>query len=146
MASLKPLTAAVIVGLVIAVVITGTIAYYTLRVHGSGKIKVVGAKAYSDPGATLEVSAIDWGVISPGGISQATIYLKSTSTVPVNMTLTTENWSPPAAAQYMTLTWNLSPQTLSPGEVRAVILTLRVSQNIVGVIDFSFDVVITAAG
>lgn len=139
-------TALAIVGLVVAAVVVGSVVYYALRIRGVGHIKLVGVKAFSDPGATLEVSAVDWGDISPGSYGQVLLYLKSTSTVPANWTLTTENWDPSAAKNFMALSWDYDGSKLQPGEIRAVRFTLTVMLSITGVTDFSFDVVITASG
>ena len=135
-----------IVGLVVTAVVVASLVVYVLRVRGTGRIKVVGLKAYADPEATKEVSAIDWGTIPAGGISQTMLYLKSTSTVPSNLTLTTENWDPSVAEQFMTLTWDYDGTPLQPAEIRAVTFTLRVSEDVVGITEFAFDLVITAAG
>jgi len=140
------LAALAIVGLVLAAVVVGAVVYYSLRLHGHGTIKLVGLKAYSDPAATLEVSAVDWGLIPPGGVSQVLLYLKSTSTTPANWTLTTENWDPSAAQNFMVLTWDYDGGTLQPGEIRAVRFTLQVSVNISAIVDFALDIVVTAAG
>ena len=139
-------TALAIVGLIVAAVVVGAVVYYTLQLRGSGRIKTVGLKVYSDPGATLEVSAVDWGDIAPGGVSQVLLYLKSTSTVPTNLTLTTQNYDPSTAQNYMTLTWDYDGSTLQPGEIRAVRFTLAVAEAITGIVEFAFDIVITAAG
>jgi len=135
-----------ITGLIVTAIVVGAVAYYTLRIRGTGRIKLIGVKAYSDAELTKEVAAIDWGTIAPGGYSQVTLYLKSTSTAPSNLTLSTEAWEPAVAQNYMTLTWDYDGSTLQPGEVRTVILTLKVSPDISGVIDFAFDIIITAAG
>lgn len=137
------------VWVVIAIVVVTSVAYaaipYLLRIRGSGRIITVGLEAYADAGATQPVSEIDWGEISPGGTAVATLYLKSTSSVPVTLSFGLENWSPAAAADYMTVDWDYDGSTLQPGEVRGVRFTLRVSGSISGITNFEFDLVITAA-
>ena len=86
------------------------------------------------------------GVIGPGEAKEVTLYLKNTGNVPVNLTLSTENWSPAVAADYMTLTWDYDGTPVVAGAVRRVIITLSVATNITGVAEFSFDILITAAG
>ena len=142
----KQVAALAITGIVITAVVVGVIIYYRLRITGTGRITVIGLEAYADAECTKQVSAINWGEISPSGYSQATLYLKSTSNKPVNLTLTTENWSPSVAEQYLTLTWNYAGDVLQPSEVRAVIFTLSVSADVTGVTDFSHDMILTAAG
>jgi hypothetical protein len=139
-----------IVGIAAAVVVTAVVTvavmYYSLRIRGSGRIVTVGIEAYADAGATQPVSAIDWGKISPGGAAAATIYLKSTSSVPVTLSLAAENWSPAAAANYITPDWTYDGSALQPGEVRPVEIGLRVSESITGITNFEVDLVITASG
>lgn len=139
-----------IVGIVAAVVVTAVVVaavmFFTLRVRGSGRIVTIGLEAYADVNCTTLVDAIDWGDISPGGSSAATIYLKSTSSVPVNLTLAVENWSPAAAADYMTVEWSYDGSALEPGEIRSVTIGLLVAEDITGVSKFEHDLVITAAG
>lgn len=126
--------------------VVGAVVYYTLRLRGSGKIRTVNVKVYSDPAATIEVSAVDWGEISPGGQSRIQLYVKNTGNVVANLTLTAENWAPSSAANYMTLSWDYNGQALQLNEVRPVLFTLSVASNITGITDFSVDLVITAAG
>ena len=146
MVTKNELMALAIVGLIVTAIVVGVIVYYELRIQGTGRIKLVGTKAYSDPEGTLEISAIDWGEIPPGGYSYTTIYLKSVSTAPINLTLSTELWDPPGADQFIFLTWDYDGRVISPGEIIAVTFTLQVSTAIIGITEFSFDIVIVAAG
>jgi len=146
MFSTKQLVGVVIAAVVVTAVVTAAVMYYTLRIRGHGWIVTIGIDAYADAGATQPVSEIDWGEISPGGSSAATIYLKSTSSVPVTLSLALENWIPAAAADYMTVDWNYDGSVLQPGEVRSVTLTLQVSGSITGITNFEFDLVITSSG
>ena len=144
MISAKQWVGVVLIAVVATAVVTATAMYFALRVRGHGRIKTVGLEAYADQGATQPVSEIDWGEIWPGGTAVATVYLKSTSSVPVTISLTLENWIPAAAANYMTVEWDYDGTALQPGEVRAVIFPLRVSGSITGITNFEFDLVIVA--
>lgn len=135
----------VIGALVVAVVILA-IAYYSVRISGTGTIKTVGVKVYADEGLTKEISSVDWGAIPPGGTSAVTFWIKSTSTVPINLTLTTDVWNPPQAQQYLTLSWDYNNSTMQPNAVIVTDLTLKVSPQVSGITTFSFDMVITASG
>ncbi|MBA7646862.1 hypothetical protein ES703_54628 [subsurface metagenome] len=136
----------VLVAVVVTAVVTVAAVFFALRVRGRGRIVTVGLEAYADPGATQLVSWIDWGDISPGGTAVATLYLKSTSSVPVTLSLVLENWIPSAAQDFLTVEWDYDGSALQPGEVRAVVFPLRVSGSISGISNFEFDLVITAAG
>ena len=146
MVTRNQLIGVVIAAVVVTAVVTAAVMYFALRVRGHGRIVTVGLEAYADPGATQPVSEIDWGDIWPGGTAVATIYLKSTSSVPVTISLALENWIPSAASDYMTVEWDYDGSALQPGEVRDARFTLRVSSSITGITNFEFDLVITAAG
>jgi hypothetical protein len=146
MATTEQITAGLIVALVVTAIVVGAVVYYALKIHGSGQILAIGLEAYADAGLTQKVDAITWGVISPGGYAQATIYLRSNSTGPSTWTLSTQNWQPPNAENYMILSWNYDGSVVQPGESRAVTLTLAVAPEITGVTSFEFDTVITASG
>lgn len=135
-----------IAALVATAIVLAAIVYYELRIKGTGRIKLIGVKAYSDADLTKEVSSIDWGLIPRGGSSQITLWLKSTSSCPANLTLRTENWVPPNASDYLTLNWDYDGSPLYGGEVREVLFTLGVAQNVFGITDFSFDMIITIYG
>lgn len=135
-----------IVGLVIFAAVTAAVVYYTLRIHGSGTIKLIGLEAYGNPEGTQVISSVNWGELTPGGVSQVVLYLKSTSTAPATLTLSTEAWDPPTAGAYITLEWDYDGSALQPGEIRGVLFTLRVSESVIGITSFAFDFVIVASG
>ena len=119
---------------------------HSVRIQGGGIIRTVGLKAFIDPDLTVEAATIDWGHMSPGDNSSVTLYLKSTSTIPAELTFSTENWEPSAAQLFFTVTWNYNQQILDPSQVIPVIFTLRVSENVSGVTMFTFDLIITIYG
>ena len=114
-----------------------------LPINTSGVITSADLEAYWDSECTNAVSSINWGTIYPGGSKNVTIYLKNTGNVPLNLSLSTDNWSPSNAGTYLTLTWDYSGGQLQAGGVVQVTLTLTVSSNTQGITNFSFDVVIT---
>ncbi len=76
----------------------------------------------------------------------ATIYLRNEGNAPITFTLDTENWSPSNASAYITLSWDYASQTVDPGTVVKINLTLAVSSNVTGITNFTFDIVITGIG
>ena len=140
------LAALAIAGLVITAVVVGAVVFFTLRIRGGGRLKLLNLKAYADPETTQEISAIDWGTIPAGGTSQTLLYLKSMSTVTCKLSMSTENWDPPGLAQYMSVTWTYDETLVAPFEVRAIEFTLHVSEDVISDEYFSFDLVIIAAG
>lgn len=137
---------AVLAIVIVAIAVTAVTVYYTLRIRGRGVIKTIGLEAYADEDCTQIVSEVDWGLIGPQEVKKITLYLKNTGNIPVNMTLTTENWTPSIAADYMTLTWDYDGSPVAPDAVCRVDLILSVSCDITGVDNFAFDIVITAVG
>lgn len=135
-----------IAALIVTASVVGAVVYYELRLKGHGRIKVVGGTVYFDPEGTKEVAAIDWGMISPGGSAYTTLYFKSESNVPTNMTFRTEFWDPPEAGDFISMTWDYDGRDLNPDEILEVTLTLSVADAITGISEFSFDIVIVFAG
>jgi len=101
-------------------------------------------KVYGESGCFNEVSSIAWGTLNPGQSRPHSFYVKNVGAVPVTLALSTRNWNPTSAEQYMTLTWNYGNQTIQADEVLSVTLTLTVSPSITNITDFSFEIVVTA--
>ena len=97
---------------------------------------------YSDSGCTQVLSAVEWGSIEAGDSVNKKAYIKNSGDQSVTLSLTTENWVPAGAADYITLSWNYDGSALGPGAVVEVTLTLTVDSAITGIEDFNFDIVI----
>jgi hypothetical protein len=142
----KQIVAIAVGVLVVAVVVTGIAVYYSLKLRGHGKIKTIGVDAFKDPQCIEPVGEVDWGVIPQGGFSQATLYVKNTGNSNVTLSLSSENWDPAVAQQYLTLSWDYAGGWLLPNQAVKVVLTLNVSEAVTGFTDFAVDIVITASG
>ena len=125
-------------------VLTTTIKISSQGTVNTGIVKTIGINAYLDSGCTQPVSSIDWGSLSPGSTKNFVIYLKNEGNVDITFSISTENWSPASASNYISLSWSSYGVVISPGQVAEVTLTLQVSDSISGVTEFSFDIVITA--
>ena len=132
----------IVASLVVAVVATT----FMLRVRSTGRIKTVNIEAYSDADCTVPVTEINWGILAPGEVAQAQIYLRNGGNVPVIVSLNTTDWLPPEAETFLQLTWDLLNSTFSPSEIKLVNLVLTVSPSIQGITDFAFTIVITGTG
>jgi hypothetical protein len=97
---------------------------------------------YSNSGCTTKLTSVVWGQIVAGGSVSKTIYIKNNGDVGVTLSLTTENWSPSNAANYMSLSWNYDGSTISPGQEKQVTLTLNVSADCPALSSFGFNIVI----
>jgi len=129
---------------IVAGILSTTIRISNVGVINVGVIKTIGAKAYSDSECTQELSSIDWGTLEPGSTKSFTIYIKNEGNVDVTLNLSTENWNPESASNYITISWNYDGSSIAPGQVLQITLNLRVSNSVSGVDNFSFDIVITA--
>jgi hypothetical protein len=138
--SLGALLAIAVVG-VIASALGALMASYTF--NNTATVRAVGVSVYWYSNRTSPVTAIDWGNIAPGGTATKTIYVCNNGTLPITLSMVTEQWSPTTATNYITLNWNCTGQVLSPGDVICAALTLSVSQSISGITSFSFNIVIT---
>ncbi len=110
-----------------------------------GSVKGVGVGVYWDSACTNAVSSINWGILNPGSSKDETIYIRNEGNTTVTLAMTTSNWNPSNASDYITLNWNYDGQPFEVGEVIQVTLTLSVSSSIEGITSFSFDITLTAS-
>jgi hypothetical protein len=129
----------------LATCVTALLTYET-RISSVGTVKTVGVGAFWDVNCTSRVTEIDWGLVEPGYHVNATIFLRNEGNAPITLSLHTENWSPSNASDHITLSWDYADQTVDPGAVMKVNLTLAVSSDITGITNFNFDIVITGIG
>lgn len=138
-----------LVGTVITLLIITGIVIATVTINASGRvfIKTVGCNAYYDLNATSPVTAINWGELPPDSAINQTLYIKSSSNVPVNITVTTTGFQPQNAGNYIKLTADLKGKiNVQPNEVVSCILTNAVMANVTGIITYSYQININAAG
>ena len=138
-------------GATIAIAITGL--FLTMMTAGAlnstqivpsgGTITAVNVGVYTNSACTNNCTSIDWGTLSPGGSTTKTIYVKNTGTIPVTLSMTTANWSPSNANNFLTITWNRGNYVLAPGSSVSTVLTLTASPSAGSITNFSFDIVIT---
>jgi len=114
------------------------------KISNQGALKTVGVGVYWDSALTNKVSSIDWGILEPGANVNKTVYIRNEGNAAATLSLTTSNWNPSNASNYLTLTWNYGGQTLNVNEAIQVKLTLSASSSITGITNFSFDTTITA--
>ena len=115
-------------------------------VSNKGVIKTVGVGVYSDSNCGSKLSSIDWGMLEPGQSLNVTGYIRNEATSAVTLSLSTANWSPSNASQYITLKWDYGGISIAPNEVVKVTFMLAVSENISGITNFSFDIAIISTG
>jgi hypothetical protein len=111
-------------------------------VQNYGTVKAVNVGVYWDSNCTNTTSTVNWGMLSPGTSSNATLYVRNEGNVALKLSLTTQNWNPVNASNYMGLAWNRQAQTVNASSVLTATLTLSVFSNVTGITSFSFDMVI----
>lgn len=95
---------------------------------------------YWDQNCTKTVTSIKWGVLSPGDTKTITLYTRNEDNTSLVLTITTTNWNPNNANQFLTLSCKQNNTKIEPQKTIKIQLTLQVNPNIKGIKDFSFDI------
>ena len=111
-----------------------------------GTLKAIGIEVYQNEALTDRVTMINWGTLESGDTKTYTIYVSNKGNFPLTLSLSTSNWNPPSASNYLTLTWSYSGQAISAGEAVQVTLTLAVSPSITGLSNYGFDITAVGSG
>jgi hypothetical protein len=115
-------------------------------IPNGGMIKEINVRVYNDSGCTIPLPSMDWGVLEAGSSKNRTIYIKNEGNSPLMLSLSTSNWIPLSAANYITLTWDYGGQPLNSNQFIKVILMLVTSSAIHGISSFTFDITIIGRG
>jgi hypothetical protein len=112
-----------------------------------GTLKLsAGMGLYWDSGFTNAVTALNWESMSPGTTKSYSIYIRNEGSLPLTLSMSTANWSPSSASNYLTLTWNYNGQTVNANDYVQVTFTLAVSSGVTGISSFSFDINLVGNG
>ena len=111
-----------------------------------GTLKAIGIGVYWNESLTSRVNVIDWGVLEPSAKKSFTVYIRNEGNFPLTLSMSTSNWNPPTASNYLTLTWSYAGQTINAGATIKVTLTLTVSESITGINNFNFDITAVGSG
>jgi hypothetical protein len=131
-----------IAGLVMTVLATSLLTAYQ-QIPNTGTVKAVGVGVYEDVGCSKNVTSIDWGIIETGAVVNFLVYVRNEGNTRITLNITTLNWDPPQAAQYISLSWNRENHMLEPMSKVQANLTLSVASNIEEITSFRFDIIIT---
>jgi hypothetical protein len=104
-----------------------------------------GIGVYWDSDCSDRVSSIDWETLTPGSVKSVVVYVRNENEEPIYLNMSTANWNPSNASQYITLRWDYSEQRMNPSEALQIRLSLSVSRYIEGISSFSFDILITGS-
>jgi len=109
----------------------------------NGTIATVNVDIYSDEDCTQPCTTVNVGTLNPGSTFTQTIYIKNEGTIPVTLSMNTNNWNPTFADDYLTLSWNRENHILEAETSCEATLTLTVATNADTLTSFSFTVTIT---
>jgi hypothetical protein len=101
---------------------------------------------YQDASFTNRAITIDWGTLDPGATKTYSIYIRNEGNTALTLSVSTSNWSPSTASNYLALNWNYNGQTVALNDYVRVTLTLTVSESITGISNFGFDINLVATG
>ncbi|MGD6807272.1 MAG: hypothetical protein ACQCN4_09985 [Candidatus Bathyarchaeia archaeon] len=118
--------------------------YTNQSVQSTGTVSTINVSVYKDNACTQTVTAIDWGTLTPGTSATYILYIKNSGSASETLSISTSDWSPSAAAQYITITWNRENTVLNANQVVQATVTLTVSAGIPSSItSFSNHITIT---
>jgi len=118
----------------------------TYKMQSVASIKTINVKVYWNQNCTQPATLIDWGILEPSSSKTFTVYVKSSSNVPMTLLIYTENWLPVNASDYMTFTAEPNNVIIEASEIIAVNLTLTIASDIEGITNFSFDITFNGIG
>lgn len=149
MSHINKTKALLIYALAVSILAAGAVmALLTTRrtISGSGYVKGVEIGVYWDLECTNATTSIDFGMMEPGLSKSFTLYLRNEGNSALTLSMTSENWYPANAADYLTLTWNREGQQINSDEVLDSTITLSASEDVTGINSFSLDIVISGTG
>lgn len=141
--------AAVAIGaiVVIALAANGTpqpTAQATVTVESD--VESVGIKVYADSNRTAELTAIDWGTVTPLHTNTTYAYLYTDTTMDIS--IHDGNWQPLEVQDYLTFSYNIKTMKLLPDTLTPLNLTLTGEQTLIGSdlngTQFTFTITIVA--
>jgi len=119
---------------------------WTQRIPSSATVKAVGVGIYKDINFTVSVTQINWGIVEAGESKNFSAYIVNRSNVPITLSMTTENWNPMNASNFIILTWNYDGTQITVDGYVFVSFVLTVDQAISGIDAFSFTIVVVGSG
>lgn len=105
-------------------------------VETSGNIGI-----YWDKNCSYSTLSIDWGTLPPGGHKEFVVYVRNEANESRFLIISTANWTPVSANQYLSFSWNCTSTRINASEVVPVTERLMVSIDIREITNFSFDIV-----
>lgn len=123
-----------------------TLTIFSIELPSFANVKAINCEIYKDIDATQPLTEINWGTIEPNETKTFMLFIKSTSNVNITLSLDTDNWNPSDCTLYMDLTWSYTMEELEPSSITPIELYLHIADNITGIVNFNFDIIISAMG
>jgi hypothetical protein len=114
-------------------------------IQNTGHIIAVDVDVYADAALTTVLTDINWGYLSPGEAKNVTCYVYNSGDAPIDVSLYTDAWQPPAAADYLWLNWYGDVDQLRPGDSAPLIVELNVNASTTGITTFAFTIYVVGA-
>lgn len=131
---------------VVSLVLLALIFSLTTRtVTNVSAVEAEGLGVYWNPTCIDKVSSIEWGTLEPGSVKNIRVYIRNEADEPQFLSLSTINWNPSKAYDYITLRWNYDGRRIDLGEVLQIELRLSVYYYVEGISNFSFDILIAGS-
>lgn len=102
----------------------------------SGEIGV-----YWDKNCSNRTLSIDWGTLSCGEQKEFTVYVRNEANESLFLIISTGNWNPVSANQYLSFSWNCTNIRINVGEVIPITQRLSVFIGAEETPNFSFDII-----
>ena len=108
-------------------------------------VETEGVGVYWDSNCAKKVLLIDWGNLTPGSEKSVVVYIRNEVEERIYLIMSTTNWNPLKASDYITLGWDYTGQRMNRGETLQIVLTLSVSHHIKEISSFSLDIIIAGS-
>jgi hypothetical protein len=118
--------------------ITFAVMHWIRRIPSVATLKIMGIDVYEDPGYTVSVAQIDWGMVELRHGATFDACIKNESNVPITLTMYMEDWNPANASNFISLSLDYNgSKILVDGSIPAT-LVLNVDPATTGIYSFSF--------
>jgi len=114
-------------------------------VPNAGTVNTSGVGVYQESDCINALKLINWTTLEPGSSKNFTCYVRNELSSVSTLSMSTSNWDPPNASDYLTLSWDYGGQSIGVNDWVQVTFTLSVDAGIVGITSFSFDITIVGA-
>ena len=118
--------------------------FHGQKITNYGEIKTLGVKVFWDKNCTKLATTINWGTIEPNSLNTKILYIKNIGNTATHINLTTENWKPEYASEYLYVSWNYTGKLINPNETLPTEIYL-ICSNAENITTFQFDIFISAS-